>query len=94
MLKIPKKQEIIEKKYKKDENIVDFLRLTYKSILINSWERELYNYFSEIYDEIFTDILLKKLEINLETRKMLEILSTPIYLKSNEEKKKIYESLG
>ncbi len=94
MLKIPKKQEIIEKIYKKDENIVDFLRLTYKSILINSWERELYNYFSEIYDEIFTDILLKKLEINLETRKMLEILSTPIYLKSNEEKKKIYESLG
>jgi len=94
MLKIPKKQEIVDKIYKKDENLVDFLRLTYKSILINSWERELYNYFSEIYDEIFTDILLKKLEINLETRKMLEILSTPIYLKSDLEKRKIYEKLG
>ena len=94
MLKIPQKQEIVDKIYKKDENLVDFLRLTYKSILINSWERELYNYFSEIYDEIFTDILLKKLEINLETRKMLEILSTPIYLKPDLEKRKIYEKLG
>jgi len=94
MLEVPKKQEVINKIYKKDTDIVDFLRFTYKSILINSGERELYNYFSEIYDEIFTDILLKKLEISLETRKMLEILSTPVYLKNDLEKRKIYEKLG
>jgi len=93
MLEVPKKQEIIDKIYKKDENIISFIRLAYKSILINSWEKELYKFFSEIYDEIFTDILLKKLEINLETRKMLEILSTPIYLKEDWEKRKIYENL-
>ena len=72
---------------------IDYIRNTYKSILINAWEKELYNYFSSIYDEIFTDILLKKLEINLETRKILELLSTPIYLKSDEEKIKIYNKL-
>jgi len=94
MLEIPKKQEVINKIYKKDTDIVEFLRFTYKSILINSGERELYNYFSEIYDEIFTDILLKKLEISLETRKMLEILSTPVYIKNDLEKRRIYEKLG
>jgi hypothetical protein len=36
MLKIPEKQEFLDKIYKNDKDLLDFIRLTYKSILINS----------------------------------------------------------
>jgi len=39
---------------------------------------------------LFTDLLLKKTYISNSTKKMLEILSTPVYIKSREEKEKIY----
>jgi len=42
---------------------------------------------------LFTDLLLKKTYISNSTKKMLEILSTPVYIKSREEKEKIYKKV-
>ncbi len=71
----------------------DFLRQLYKNIKQQKWEEYLYDYFSQVHDELFTDLLLKKTYISNSTKKMLEILSTPVYIKSREEKEKIYKKV-
>jgi hypothetical protein len=53
----------------------------------------MYKYFSNIYDELFTDLALKKTFISSDTKKMLEILATPIYKKDELEKKYIYDKI-
>lgn len=69
----------------------DFVRNLYKNIKLESWEEDLYEYFSEVYDDLFSDLILKKTFISKDTKKMLEVLATPIYRKSEGEKQKIYK---
>lgn len=40
-------------------------------------ETKAYEYFSSIYDSLYHDIVLKKVSISLETRKLLEKLALP-----------------
>lgn len=71
----------------------DFLKDLYENIIISKWEEELYNYFSKVYDDLFSDLLLRHTYISNDTKKMLEILATPIYKKSESERNEIYEKL-
>lgn len=71
----------------------EFVRDLYMRIKESKWEEELYKYFSEVYEELFANLLLKKTYVSNSTRKMLEVLATPIYKKDKEEKWKIYEKI-
>lgn len=42
-----------------------------------SSETKAYEYFSSIYEWLYHDIVLKKVSISLETRKLLEKLASP-----------------
>jgi len=53
----------------------------------------LYIYFSEIYEELFANLVLKKTFISNDTKKMLETLAMPIYKKDDLEKNRIYEKI-
>lgn len=50
-----------------------------------------YDYFSPVYDDLYHDLLFKKLAIQKETAELLEILATPIYRKAPEEQQKIID---
>lgn len=48
----------------------------------------LYDFFSPIYDDLFYDLMFKKIEITTSTKELLENLSLPLY-KMDEGKKNI-----
>lgn len=52
----------------------------------------MYRYFSPVYDELYHAIIFKKLQIQEETKELLEILATPIFQKSEKEQKRIVET--
>lgn len=56
-------------------------------------EEYVYEYFSEVFDQLFTNLVLKNTYISLDTKKLLEILATPIYNKSKKEKEIIYKKI-
>ena len=71
----------------------EFVKNLYRYVKDNKWEEWLYKYFSEVYEELFSNLILKKTFISNSTKKMLETLATPIYEKSIEEKEKIYSKI-
>jgi len=71
----------------------NFIRDLYKEIISQKWEEELYNYFSEVYEWLFTNLMLKKTFVSTKTKKMLEILAMPIYKKDESEKNIIYDDI-
>jgi len=72
----------------------DYLRDILLNIIKSKWEESLYYFFSLIYDELYYDILTKKISLSLETRRILELLAIPIYKKSNNEKEKLYKKIS
>lgn len=50
-----------------------------------------YDYFSPVFDDLYHDLLFKKIVIQKETAELLEILATPIYRKTPEEQQKIID---
>lgn len=50
---------------------------------------KLYQFFSYIYDDIYHDLLFKKIKIDKKITKVLEMLATPIHEKSKEEQAKL-----
>ena len=50
-----------------------------------------YDYFSPVYDELYHSIIFKKLEIQDETRQLLEILATPLFRKTPAEQQQIFK---
>lgn len=92
MLDLPSKEFVVDKINEWFDS-TDFIRNLYSYIKEDSWEEELYNYFSEVYDELFTNLLLKKTFISNDTKKMLELLATPIYKKGELERKKLYDKI-
>ncbi|MBP9779080.1 hypothetical protein KBD33_00485 [Candidatus Gracilibacteria bacterium] len=51
-----------------------------------------YEYFSQVYDELYHLILFERIHIEKETQELLEILATPLYQKSIEEQKQIIDT--
>ena len=92
MWEIPDLDYTVKKIYENFDS-TDFIRKLYKAIKNNSWEKELYIYFSEIYEELFANLVLKKTFISNDTKKMLETLAMPIYKKDDSEKSRIYEKI-
>lgn len=89
MWEIPNKDIFVENIHKNFDS-TEYIREVYKNIKNVIWEEALYNYFSEVYEELFANLILKKTFVSNDTKKMLELLATPIYKKSIEEKSKIY----
>ncbi len=50
-----------------------------------------YDYFSPVYDELYHDLIFKKINIQEETRELLEVLATPIFRKTPEEQQRILD---
>ena len=92
MFDLPDKDFVIKRIYE-DYDSTEFVINLYKIIKKTKTEEELYLYFSEIYDELFTNLILKKTFISNNTKKILETLSVPIYKKTDLEKNEIYEKL-
>ncbi len=69
------------------KNIIKWVALNFINIEKDTlW---MYKFFSWIYDELFYDIIFNKIEVSNNTKKMLEILATPIYKKSKADQDKI-----
>ncbi len=71
----------------------EFIRELCINIKDNLGEEHLYDYFSDVHDELFANLLLKKTFISNSTKKLLELLATPIFLKGEEEKRIIYKKI-
>lgn len=54
---------------------------------------EMYEFFSQVYDEVYHDMIFKKMDVHVSTRAILEILATPIYRKEKSEQEKILAEL-
>ena len=90
--------------YKK-ENVIDMIRNNtaedlknlLKSVVIESKNeinlQNLYTFFSDIFDEIYHDLVFKKVIQSKNLRQALELLSTPIYQKSKEDQKKLLKEI-
>ncbi len=85
--------DFVVKKIHENFDSTDYVRNLYKSIKSSDGEVELYHFFSEVYEELFANLILKKTFISNNTKKMLEVLATPIYKKGELEKYKIYEKI-
>jgi len=92
MFDLPDKDFVIKRIYE-DYDSSEFVINLYKIIKKTKTEEELYLYFSEIYDELFTSLILKQTFISNNTKKILETLSVPVYKKTDLEKNEIYEKL-
>lgn len=53
----------------------------------------LYNFFSPIYDELFYDLMFKKIEITTSTKDLLEKLSLPLFKMNESDKRKLLDSI-
>lgn len=49
---------------------------------------KMYHFFSGVYDEIYHDMIFKKMEVNNATRSLLETLSMPLYKLNKQEQDK------
>lgn len=78
---------------KNNYDSTEILREVFLETKISKWEKESYDYFSKIYDSLYHDLLLKKLNISIDTKKMLELMATPIYQKNDLDKEKIYKKI-
>ena len=85
--------DFVVKKIHENFDSTDYVRSIYFNIKNNDWEQELYNFFSEVYEDLFANLILKKTFISHDTKKMIECLATPIYKKEESEKIKIYEKI-
>ena len=92
MFELPNTDETV-KKINEWYDSTEFIWDIYENIKTNSSWEKLYEYFSDVYDELFTDLILKKTFVSNDTKKMLELLATPIYKKSIEEREKIYNKI-
>ncbi|EKE28443.1 MAG: hypothetical protein ACD_3C00058G0009 [uncultured bacterium (gcode 4)] len=52
-------------------------------------DEEIYRYFTQIYDEIFHDLLFEKIKIEHNTKKLLEMLALPVNTRTLIMKEKI-----
>lgn len=70
-------------------DLKDLIHDTASTILREKpWDtKPLYEYFSKVYDSLYHDFLFKRLEVDKETQKFLELLATPIFQKSPPEQK-------
>ncbi len=50
---------------------------------------EIYYLFNEVYDEIYYDIIFKRVSLDKRVIKIIETFATPLYKKSDLEQKKI-----
>lgn len=50
---------------------------------------DIYDLFNDVYDEIYYDIIFKKVNLEKRVIKILETFATPLYKKSDLEQKKI-----
>lgn len=55
--------------------------------------RWLYNFFSPIFDELFYDLIFKKIEITTSTKELLEKLSLPLFKMDERDKQKLLDSI-
>ncbi len=92
MFEIPEVWDTVEKIHEWYDSKY-YIKDLYENLKIERWEEEMYNYFSQVYEELFTDLLLKKTYISSDTKKLLEILAMPIYRKTDEEKDEIYKKI-
>ena len=53
----------------------------------------LYSFFSPLYDEIFYDLMFKKINVNISTKELLETLALPIFQMNEYRKKDLIDKL-
>lgn len=73
-----------------DKKTIEAVKFVLKDFLdIEKDTLWMYQFFSEIYDNLFYDIVFEKIRIENKTKNMLETLATPLYKKSETEQEKI-----
>ena len=92
MSEIPNKEYIINRIHEWFDS-KDFIKNIYKYIKENDWEEAVYKYFSDVYDNLFANLALKKTFISNDTKKILELLAIPIYKKEELEKQEMYDKI-
>ncbi|EKE29844.1 MAG: hypothetical protein ACD_2C00088G0009 [uncultured bacterium (gcode 4)] len=75
-----KKKKIIENIRKWSDELVlkDVEKVLRRLDKSEEKDEETYKYFTEIYDEIFHDLLFEKIKIEHNTKKLLEMLALPV----------------
>jgi hypothetical protein len=97
-------ENTLEKKY--EENVLDILRkhsdkdlsVLIKDIMRNKLEKtkdlwEINEFFNTLYDDLYYDIIFKKIKIDKRTSRLLESLAMPIDRKSDEEWQEIIKKI-
>lgn len=52
---------------------------------------DLYDYFSEVYDGLYHELLFRRITLQEDTRELLEVLATPLFRKTAREQQSIIE---
>ena len=97
-------ENVIEKNNKED--VIDLLKKKssedisglMKNIMKNKLEKiknlwEVNKFFSELYDDLYYDIIFKKIKINKSTCRLLENLAMPVDRKTDNEWKKLINKI-
>ena len=74
------------------------LSILMKDIMKNKIEKnkdieDVNKFFSELYDELYYDIIFKKIKIDKKTSRLLESLAMPIYKKSDKERQELIKKI-
>lgn len=70
-----------------------YIRNLYEDIKFYKWEKEVYNYFIKVDEILFKHLCISKTYISTNTKRMIKILSMPLYDMNEVEKKRLYDEL-
>ena len=71
----------------------DYVRDEFYRLFSLFGEKEVYHFFSDLYDDMYFDITSKKISVSLETRKILELLALPLHEYPQDKKQTMYKKL-
>jgi hypothetical protein len=92
MLKIPTIENTVNTIQEWFDSTI-YIRNLYEDIKFYKWEKEVYNYFIKVDEILFKHLCISKTYISTNTKRMIKILSMPLYDMNEVEKKRLYDEL-
>lgn len=78
MLKIPTIENTVNTIQEWFDSTI-YIRNLYEDIKFYKWEKEVYNYFIKVDEILFKHLCISKTYISTNTKRMIKILSMPLY---------------